>query len=73
MTDISFFSIAAIVLTLAAVFGYVNFRWMRLPHSIGLVVIALFASLGGIGLDARFPGVEMQTAGRSVLGPIDFN
>jgi CPA1 family monovalent cation:H+ antiporter len=73
MTDISFFSIAAIVLTLAAVFGYMNHRWMRLPHSIGLVVIALFASLGVIGLDALFPVLEMQAAVRSVLGQIDFH
>ncbi len=73
MTDISFFSIAAIVLTLAAVFGYVNHRWMRLPHSIGLVVITLFASLGVIGLDALFPGLGMQAAVRSVLGRIDFH
>ncbi len=73
MTDISFFSIAAIVLTLAAVFGYVNHRWMRLPHSIGLVVIALFATLGVIALDAFFPALEMQAAVRSVLGQIDFH
>ncbi len=73
MTDISFFSIAAIVLTLAAVFGYVNHRWMRLPHSIGLVLIALFASLGVIALDALIPGLGMQTAVRSVLGQIDFH
>ncbi len=73
MTDVSFFGITAIVLTLAAVFGYVNLRWMRLPHSIGLVVIALFASLGVIALDALVPALGMQTAVRSILGRIDFH
>lgn len=73
MTDISIFGIATIALTLAAVIGYLNHRWIRLPHSIGLVVIALFASLGVIGLDAIFPVLGMQTAVRSVLGQIDFH
>ncbi|MEE9256959.1 MAG: sodium:proton antiporter [bacterium] len=73
MTDVSFFGITAIVLTLAAVFGYVNLRWMKLPHSIGLVVIALFASLGVIALDALVPALGMQAAVRSVLGRIDFH
>ncbi len=37
----SIFTIAAILVGLSALFGYVNHRQSRLPHTIGLVVIAL--------------------------------
>lgn len=69
----SLFNVAAIVLALAAVFGYINHRWMKLQQSIGLVVIALFASFGVIGLDALFPALALQDAVRSALGRIDFH
>ena len=72
MTDISLFNLAAIVLALAAAFGYVNHRWMKLPRSIGLVVIALFASLAVIGLDAAVPVLGFREALRGTLAQIDF-
>ncbi len=73
MTDISLFNLAAIVLALAAGFGYVNHRWMKLPRSIGLVVIALFASLAVIGLDAAVPVLGFRDALRGTLAQIDFH
>ncbi len=73
MTDISLFNLAAIVLTLAAGFGYVNHRWMKLPRSIGVVVIALFASLAVIGLDAAVPALGFRDALRGTLERIDFH
>ena len=72
MIDSSVFTIAAVVLTLAAVFGYLNHRWLRLPQSIGLVIIALLASLGVIVLDAFLPQAQFQSAMRSLLSKIDF-
>ena len=72
MTDASFFSMAAVVLTLAAGFGYVNHRWVRLPQSVGLVVIALFASLAVILIDALLPALGFGGAVRGALGRIDF-
>ena len=44
MSVSAFLNLAAVVVTLAAVFGYVNHRWIKLPHTIGLVVIALAVS-----------------------------
>ncbi|HEB79875.1 MAG TPA: sodium:proton antiporter [Rhodospirillales bacterium] len=66
------FNIAAVVLALAAAFGYVNHRWLGMPQSIGLVVIALVASLAVIGLDALFPTLGFQNAVRGALARIDF-
>ena len=72
MTDASFFSMAAVVLTLAAGFGYVNHRWVRLPQSVGLVVIALCASLAVIAIDGIVPALGFGGTVRDALGRIDF-
>ena len=47
---------AAALLGLAALFGFLNYRFLKLPQPIGLVIIALLASLAVIGLDAAIPG-----------------
>jgi len=73
MIDSSVFNIAAVVLTLASVFGYLNHRWLKLPQTIGLVVIALLASLGVIALDALIPQAHFQETVRSLLSQIDFH
>jgi len=73
MSDISFLNVAAVIVTLAALFGYINHRWMGLPHSIGIVVIALLASLGAIALDALFPVLALQDSVRGILKDLDFH
>ena len=73
MTETSLLNMAAIVLTLAALFGYVNHRWLGLPNTIGLVLIALLASLGVIALDAAIPGLGFRDSLRNVLAGIDFH
>ncbi len=70
--DTTLFDLAAILLTLAAVFGYFNHRWLRLPHTIGLVVIALLASLAVLALDLVAPGLGFRTAVRSAVESVDF-
>lgn len=53
----SAWSLVAVVLSLAALFAYLNERLVRLPQSIGIMVLALVFSLGlqllpGLGVDA---------------------
>ncbi len=55
----SIFSISAILVGLSALFGYINYRFLHLPHTIGLVVIALAASLSIIGFDLIEPSVQI--------------
>ena len=43
------FDILAILVTLSAAFSYFNYRYIRLPTTIGLMLIALVMSLGLIG------------------------
>jgi CPA1 family monovalent cation:H+ antiporter len=67
------FSIGAILVGLSAFFGYLNYRVLRLPHTIGLVVIALFASLATIVLDLIQPSFQIAQNITDMLRQIDFN
>ncbi len=73
MPEFSFLNVAAVIVTLAALFGYINHRWLGLPHAIGIVIIALLASLGAIALDAIFPALALQDSVRAILANIDFH
>ena len=60
------FEVFAAIATLAGVFSWVNHRWVRLPTTIGLMVIAMVSSLALVGLhltglfrfDALIPAVR---------------
>ncbi|MCZ6547909.1 MAG: sodium:proton antiporter [Deltaproteobacteria bacterium] len=65
------FEIGAILLTLAALFSYLNERFIKLPPTIGLMLIALMMSLGLIALGKFGFGVESQA--RALLANIDFS
>ena len=68
----SVFEIAALLLTLSALFGWVTLRFLRLPHTIGLLVMALAASLLLVLLQEVFPALAVTTALKGVLEEIDF-
>ena len=62
---------AAILITLAALFSYLNHRFLRIPTTIGIMLISLLLSLGLLLLHAMgFTQLEQQ-AERMVRG-IDF-
>ncbi len=62
----------ATLLGLAALFGYLNHRFLRLPRTIGLVLIAMAASLGALAIDAAVPGWGVGPGLRAALIEIDF-
>ena len=72
MDQPSIFTIATIIISLAAVFGYCNYKFLKLPHTIGLVIIALFTSFGVLGVDAIAPGLGIETSVRAFIIDIDF-
>ena len=67
------FDIAAVLIGLSALFGYINHRFLHLPHTIGLVVIALAASLAIIAYDVIRPGTHVADTVTAVLNDIDFH
>ena len=72
MSPASIFNLVALLITLAAAFGYLNHRWLKLPHTIGLVVIALAVSIGILVVDGMFPQLGLEEAVRQALIDVDF-
>ena len=65
------FNIAAILLTLAALFGYANYRWLKLPTTIGVMLISLVFSLVLIAVGSVNRGVVDHA--RTILEAVDFD
>ncbi len=65
-------NISAILLAFAACFGWLNTMYLRLPLTIGLMLIALLASLAVTGLDVAFDLGYGERA-RAGLARIDFH
>jgi len=70
---LSLFEIAASMLVLSAVFGWINHAFLKLPHTIGLLVMALVASFVLIGLEFAFPALGLTQTVTSAVGQVDFN
>ena len=52
----------AIVLICVTVFGYLNHKYLKLPLTVGLVIIALVSGLAVILLDVVFPSMKVSLA-----------
>ncbi len=73
ITVVDFVNFAAAIITLSALFGYINHRWLGLPHTIGLVLIALLASLATIAVDAVVPALGLKATLAAGLDRIDLD
>ena len=69
---LSLFEIAALLLALSAFFGWLNHYVVHLPHTIGLMVMALLASIVLLSVEAFFPGLGITTTLQGAIGQIDF-
>ena len=65
------FDIAGLLVTLAAVLAYLNHKLLRLPASIGLMLLALLGSLALLVLGLYRP--ELVEPARHLVESIDFN
>lgn len=65
------YNIITLIIVLAAIFGYVNFRFIKLPGTIGIMLISLVASLVVIGVSLIEPTFFAETT--EVLSSIDFH
>ncbi|MGI4835749.1 MAG: cation:proton antiporter [Janthinobacterium lividum] len=61
----------ALLLVLAATFAYFNYRWLKMPPAIGLMVLGLLTSLSLMGL--AWLGVQPVLDLAQVVNQIDFN
>lgn len=65
------FNIFAIFITVAALAAFVNYRYVKLPSTIGLMLIGLLMSLTVLGLS--FIGFDIRDSVAPILGKIDFS
>ena len=49
------YNIITLIIVLAAIFGYINHRFIQFPRTIGIMFISLVASLAVVGIGAIFP------------------
>ena len=64
------YNIITLVVVLAAIFGYINHRFIKLPGTIGIMLISLIASLIVIGIGAISPAFFLKTT--QSISLIDF-
>ncbi len=69
---LSLFEISAFLLVLSAAFGWLNVRVFKLPHTIGLLVMALAASGALIVFDLIVPSSNVREVVAAAVGQIDF-
>ncbi|SIN97681.1 cation:proton antiporter [Vannielia litorea] len=65
--------IASLLIVLAAAFGTVNYMFLKLPSAIGILVVALLASLGVLAFDAVFPASTVEESITAVVKGIEFS
>ena len=65
------FQIIAVLLTLAATFGVINYHFIKLPSMVGVMVVALIMASTIIGLGHL--GVNLEPWAHTLLDAIDFN
>ncbi len=70
---LSLFEIAALLLVLSAGLSWINRAYLKLPHTIGLLVMALFASFILMAMQAFIPSLGLTATISGAIGQIDFN
>ena len=56
----STFQVVSALLALAALFGFLNDRFLKLPRTIGILVLSLAFSACLIGIEAMFPSLQIR-------------
>lgn len=69
----SLLQIASLLIVLAGAFGAINYLFLRLPSSIGILVVALLASFVVIATDAIFPSLTVEEQIRAQVLELDFS
>lgn len=64
------YNIITLIIVLAAIFGYINHRFIRLPGTIGIMLISLLASLLVVGIGVLSPEFFLKTT--QAISLIDF-
>ncbi|GBR67504.1 cation:proton antiporter [Gluconobacter kanchanaburiensis] len=61
----------ALLLAVATLFGIINYRTLKLPLTIGILLISMLISLIVMLLNPLFPGYDLQQVPQTLLGTIN--
>jgi Na+:H+ antiporter len=67
---VKFFNIIAVLIVASALFAYINFRFIKLPSVIGVMLVSILVSFGMILADRLGLGIARE--GEYLLKNIDF-
>lgn len=65
--------ITSLLIVLAGAFGAINYLFLKLPSTIGILIVSLFASFGVLVLDIFLPWLGMADQIRRIVTGIDFS
>lgn len=65
--------VASVLIVLAGVFGSINYLFLKLPSAIGILVVALLASLGVMAINALFPALGVSQLVRHAVIELEFS
>ena len=71
LSPVNVFQMASVLLSVAALFSYCNHRFIKLPTTIGLMLISMVLSLLLIG--GTYVGLPLETSVENIVRRIDFN
>ena len=69
----SVLQIASLLIVLAGAFGAINYLFLRLPAAIGILIVALAASLVVMGIDTLVPTLGIADTVREIVNRIEFS
>lgn len=69
----SFFDIAGILVALAAAFAFINHKLLKLPTTVGLMLLAMLHAVALLLIDWITPGAGVLTSAETLIGSIDFD
>lgn len=69
----TFLQITSALIVLAGTFAAINAIFFRLPSAIGILIVSLLASLGLLGLDALWPGLQLTAELQRMVVAFDFS
>lgn len=61
------------MIVLAGIFGSINYLFLKLPSSIGILIVALFSSLGVMAFDFFLPAYHSEDHVRALVSEIAFS
>lgn len=65
--------IASLLIVLAGAFGAINYLVFKLPSAIGIMIVALLASITLMGADAVFPALSMRETVKTFVIDLEFS